>query len=177
VGPIVEGYCLIISKRHILSMAWLNDSELAELENIKKKLNLFLFKTYAKPIYFEHGSGSHIQKAGCCISHAHVHVLPIDINIVDDLNRIYPSRVITSYSEIKKNKGHGYLYFEDVMGQMYISSCDIVPTQYLRQVVAYKAKVKNWDWKEYVSFYENLGTKERLLNLINKYREFSGLSL
>ena len=55
IGPIVEGYCLIVSKRHVPAICRLTDDELIELQVLKIGVRLVLQEVYGESISFEHG--------------------------------------------------------------------------------------------------------------------------
>ena len=78
-GSIVEGYVLLISKRHINSMGELNESEYSDFISIKSKIISDLEKIYSKKcICFEHGSGlKNHENAGSSVQHAHFHIVAI----------------------------------------------------------------------------------------------------
>src|SRR5437870_13220641 len=62
IGQIVEGYLLIMPKRHANSMAVLDKHLLAELEIVYSKVRQMLSRSYSTPIFYEHGVG--ISKFG-----------------------------------------------------------------------------------------------------------------
>ena len=62
-GSLVDGYVLIVTKRHINSMSELNDNELEEYKTIIAKYQKLFNKVYNKtPIVFEHGTPNQNSK-------------------------------------------------------------------------------------------------------------------
>jgi len=61
VGQIIEGYLLIMPKKHYLSVGHLPDSFYPELESLYYETKNILIKYYASPVFFfEHGSVSRL---------------------------------------------------------------------------------------------------------------------
>lgn len=86
-GSIVEGYILLVSKRHINSMGELNKNEYSDFINIKSKIIFDLEKVYDKKcICFEHGSGlKNRENAGSSVKHARFHIVAMGC-LSNDLN-------------------------------------------------------------------------------------------
>ena len=77
VGSLVDGYLLIVSKRHVNSMADLNDVETSEYIGLIDKYRNKFFKIYQKsPIVFEHGTPivASSNKTSS-VYHAHTHIV------------------------------------------------------------------------------------------------------
>lgn len=76
-GSIVEGYILIISKRHLNSMSELNNKEKEEYEILIKKYREIFKIIYNKyPIIFEHGTPNLKENTkASSIIHAHTHIV------------------------------------------------------------------------------------------------------
>jgi diadenosine tetraphosphate (Ap4A) HIT family hydrolase len=149
IAPLVEGHILIISREHHLSMG--SCGLFDELVELKEHVQRMVSACYSQPIFFEHGSMKP-KHCGSSIDHAHLHCLPLPI----DLNKGIHSRLtrntinrlheLDRYSERKQS----YLYFENVAHVQYSYSLDgaesALPSQYLRQVIAVAAGLKNWNW-------------------------------
>ena len=75
-GSLVEGYILIVSKRHIYNMGELTEKEQDEYIYLLNKYKELFNKIYGKyPITFEHGtSRSDIKSAASSVVHA-IHIL------------------------------------------------------------------------------------------------------
>lgn len=58
-GSIIEGYLMLITKKHINSMAELSSEHITDLLNLIDKIKGVLYRTYnVISIVFEHGSGN-----------------------------------------------------------------------------------------------------------------------
>jgi len=112
-----------------------------ELAIVCKKVREILSKYYKNPIIFEHGSISRSKKGGCCLEHAHFHAVPINIDLFGNLSTKFKSKKITNYLELQKEfaNNHPYLYYETNLQEKYLFKLpDIVPSQYIRRLIAYK---------------------------------------
>ncbi len=76
-GAIVEGYLLVISKRHIGSMCYLNENEKTDyiqILNVMREVMKGIYNTY--PIIFEHGTAhNEVHTSASSIDHAHAHIV------------------------------------------------------------------------------------------------------
>ena len=76
-GALVDGYVLVISKRHVNSMSELNTEEMKEYKMlIERYRQIFksIYKNY--PIVFEHGTPKlETQNKASSIVHAHTHIV------------------------------------------------------------------------------------------------------
>lgn len=152
-GQIVEGYLLICTKKHLISMAHLNKEEFKELEEIQEKCKKILCSKYSCPIFFEHGPIESKDKAGSCIDHAHLHVIPLKIDLTEDLKKRFPSKKIISISELnfQKKMKLPYFYFENNKGEKHVFKIpEIVPSQYIRKLISNKLNdFSEWNWREH----------------------------
>ena len=152
IGQIVEGYLLIMPKDHYLSTAHLPDTWYNELEHLCEETRQVLSIAYCPPIFFEHGPMSLQQRGGCCVDHTHIHAVPVSLNLAPELRKHLTERRITDLSELKDQltREVAYLFFEDTKGARYVYDAPLVPSQYLRQLVASKiGSPEHWDWRIY----------------------------
>jgi len=146
-GQIVEGYLLISSKKHYLSIAQIPDKLYPELKQVQKKVKKVLTNNYQKPLFFEHGPLNEQEKGGCCIEHAHLHCVPANADILEEILKNFPSKIIDSFSEIPKNTQ--YLFLEQNNIKYLFILDTIIPAQYIRQILAVKLdKEDKWDWRQ-----------------------------
>src|SRR5262245_54753171 len=83
-GQLVEGYTLIVTKRHFLSMAHLPLYLYEELNYVYNLVKRAIEEKYVPPIVFEHGPMKQQIRGidfsgggGSCLEHAHLHFMPI----------------------------------------------------------------------------------------------------
>jgi ATP adenylyltransferase len=167
IGQLVEGYLLITSKQHHISIGALPAELYEELERVKSKVKEVLRTTYGNPLFFEHGPATRRKKGGCCIDHAHLHAVPVNLKLSDSLSDEFKGRRIRSFEKIKDKhiKGEPYFFVEENDGTMRIFDIPaVVPSQYIRKLIAMKLDEPDiWDWKEHPRM-------ELLSNTINKIK-------
>lgn len=100
IGQIVEGYTLIIPKKHVLCYGLLSANVLEEYIELKDKVEKATTAAYQKPMYFEHGI------VGQTVPHAHMHCVPSNRDLLPLLMirnySIKGKRVIQSEKELKQ---------------------------------------------------------------------------
>lgn len=166
IGQIVEGYLLICSKQHFISVSQFPQKLLPEFEEIKSKVRDILTKYYIAPIFFEHGPTAVNKKGGCCVEHAHLHAVPVNVDILVDLLKNFQAKKIEDFSPLVQQleKNIPYFYYENQAGGKYLFELsDPVSSQYLRQLVAVKINQKDkWDWMQYPGWEEFKRVIEKL---------------
>lgn len=112
VGCIVDGYLLVISKKHIPSTAEASPENLSEVYSIIERLKEVFFDKYQKNVLiYEHGP-SECRVTGSCIDHMHLHFVPMGKNQIHDFFTLAKEKFdftkIDDLSGLEKNKS--YLY-------------------------------------------------------------------
>ncbi len=153
IGAIVEGYSLIVSKHHVPNTGHLNDSAIAELDRFAGEVKRILKEVYSVgTIVFEHGTAGSRRKAGCCIEHQHLHLLPCDLATIPvQLKRILPVPIaIDSFFELKPYQAEGkpFIYYETTEGQGFVFDApNDLPSQFMRQVLSIELGcATQWEW-------------------------------
>jgi len=162
-GSFVEGYSLIVSKNHVLNTGCFDIDIIDELELFIQKIKKVLRKVYQKgSIVFEHGSMGNRNYAGSCIEHHHIHILPTDLlhipKVLSD-NFVNHGPVDSMKCLIEFNRNHRpYIYYASISGEHNVFEVQVLPRQYLRQVIAAECdRPQDWDWRE-KAFIENIKT-------------------
>ena len=164
-GSLVDGYILIISKRHINSMTLLNEEELNEYKYlINKYRNKFknIYKKY--PIIFEHGTTNlNSNFSASSVVHAHTHIINYNFYDEDNLIKNTKFKIINKLEEISKNKN--YILYINQNNKKYISYEFPSISQYMRMCISKELNILNkYDWHD--NYFENN------INLtINKIKE------
>jgi len=169
-GQIVEGYMLVVSRAHFLSFgAVLKDhSREEELIALIQKVQNRLEQVYGhKGIIFEHGPASPTRRAGCCTDHAHLHLVPVGVDLMELLaTDPLPWVTIESLSGLTEcvKRGDAYLFYQNELGIRYLCVANHgVPLQYLRKVLACMVgRPSEWDWRVYPN-------QERLQTALERY--------
>jgi len=170
VGALIEGWTLIISKRHVPAMGALTDEELSELNELVIRVRNQVEQEYGCTTIFEHGPACKGTTFGCGIDHAHFHVVPLSIPIASLAEKELESPFIwenmTDLHDLSKinREGISYIYvMENSTNQGIIARLKDIPSQFMRRVIANFLGIPNlYDYHEY-SFRENaIATVERL---------------
>ena len=154
-GPPVEGYSLVVSKKHVLNTGAHSPDVISELELLIARIRHTLLGIYAtSSLVYEHGA-SHVDKhAGASIVHHHLHVLPVDMTAVPVLlsDRCKLLKNADSMGDLAafNQQGIPYIYYETSLGLRFVYHAEGVPSQFLRRVVASCcAQPDRWDWRQF----------------------------
>lgn len=157
-GSFIPNYFLIVSKQHTDSFGSMlsSDEIIDEFQEMKSKVEKFISEQTGKDcICFEHG-GSSSNTSGCCIGHAHFHILPaISKNLKKTIEEKLGSPEIIKYQDIHKKEDSGYLLFEEKNKTFYWPNPKII-SQFMRRIIAKELGLESkFDWKEF-HFSENM---------------------
>jgi len=165
-GQIVEGYLLIAPKKHYLAIGEIPRANYKELEEVQGKVKTILSETYGSPLFFEHGATSRKKRGGCCIEHAHIHAVPVQVEILGDLSKVFGHKKIRDYNGLKTKfeREEPYFFLEDNFGRKYSFDIpDVVPSQYIRRIISEKiGKQERWDWRSQPGLEELENTLRKL---------------
>lgn len=161
-GSLVDGYVLIVTKRHINSMSEINDDELEEYKTIITKYQNIFNKVYNKtPIVFEHGTpNQNSEMKANSVTHAHTHIVNINFKNEKEILEKYNFKEINDLKEIEINKNYiKYIY----NNKIYITYNFPSVSQLMRILIAEELNYKDkFDWKK-ERFDENIiSTIERI---------------
>ena len=154
IGAFVEGYLLVVTAGHCSSMGELPMPKLAALETLIFNGRKVVERIWGKRcVVFEHGPASAEKRAGCCVDHAHMHIVPCGIDILADLHPALCPEEIDGLGALRDahTAGRGYLYYETPSSKKYIMLADNLPSQYIRQVLAGVLGLPEgeWDWRRH----------------------------
>lgn len=173
-GQIVEGYLLIITKFHILSMGELSPQLHSELNGIiQYSTEIIQFAYNTGCIQFEHGAVTSKNTGGCCIDHAHLHLVPLNLKMSDIYDNFYfrmeryEAQNFPDSTKLLLNQNKPYLYikiFSDFYFNPILLDATDLPSQYMRRIIAkLVGKPDEWDWAI------NIG-KQRLENCLRNLK-------
>lgn len=154
-GGFVEGWLLVVPRRHLLSMAQLTDRERVELRDLVGALSERVGRNHRGQVWrFEHGATSARQSIGCGVDHAHTHVVPLPFDLIPVL-RSYDSSVVfnsiaadadfdglldPSTSYIFASNGYSAVCASHTEGE----------SQFVRRAIAKAASIPTkWDWNSF----------------------------
>ena len=154
-GPIVEGYILIVSKEHFDCCGALPDRMGKEFDMLYQKAKEILKETYGAVLCYEHG------RAGSCLGtgdgskhcfHAHMHLIPTSINLSEIVEKDIISenlQNLVDFRKLYKSAHKPYLYIDDGAKKIFQIEGEI-RRQYLRFKTAEAIKQEHlWDWVTY----------------------------
>lgn len=146
--PLVTGHILIISKEHFDSYA---NASAAVINAVNNFLNYYrTYIGYREFTIFEHGSVIH-NEGGTSVEHAHIHVIPIKLNMQFVLNEVIGDSEKIYLKELHKFSitNSSYLYFQlGTEEKGYAYKVGKIKSQFLREVVNQMLKQDNlYDWK------------------------------
>jgi diadenosine tetraphosphate (Ap4A) HIT family hydrolase len=163
IGPIVEGYCLIVSKRHVPAVCHLTDNELSELRDLRVAVKSSLLEVYGESISFEHGEATFANNAGACIDHAHLHIVPTSVDLIPKLVEFDFHAMEESglWAELRSN--NGYLYYEDQLSNAYFAQVGRCAQQYFRRKLSGSLTPASlWNWRDFIRYADVLNTRDKI---------------
>ena len=170
-GQIVEGYLLVLPRRHYKALGDLERVDFDELSTVSVLVGEVLAKEYGPCVFFEHGTRAE-GVGGCGIYHAHLHAVPVDaaLNPIGILKERYPYEEITDLGEInRRSEGLDcYLFYQDLDAKRYLFNTGPLPSQYLRKLLADMAGEEVWNWRD-------AGREERLLTTMQRLSHYFDL--
>jgi diadenosine tetraphosphate (Ap4A) HIT family hydrolase len=167
-GQIVEGYLLVLPRRHSKALGDLPAKDLNELEMITQRVGDILTREYGPIVLFEHGTRSE-GVGGCGIYHAHLHATPLGTipDPVSMLKERFPYAEMTSLREIRKRTADlsCYLFYQDSEARKYLFNTGPLPSQYVRKLLADAIGEQAWNWRD-------VGREERLFATIQRLSHY-----
>ena len=157
-APVVPGHVLVVTKQHYLAVGSIDRPDVLravihELWHVRAAV-----ARDGRAIMFEHGPRRR-GAAGSCVDHAHVHVLPVPMDVaapqlvaspalrscgVSDWRHLPdPFRLAQLY------QFSSYLWVQDTAGTDYVAAVNDgrLPSQVLRRWAAEIVGAELWDWR------------------------------
>ena len=162
-GQFVEGAVMVLAERHVACVAAMGADEAVSFSRFLDRCIDRVERAYGPCVVFEHGPPAAGTKGTCCVDHAHVHVFPVEMDVVGRLERLRfkPLASILDLRELPIGPG-GYLYVRQG-GRDFGASCETIPSQLVRQDIAVHLGVpERWHWRSYLGLQELRRTWETL---------------
>jgi diadenosine tetraphosphate (Ap4A) HIT family hydrolase len=158
-GSLVPGWVLIIPKVFSLSLSQLSEEKLIELEKIANSFEIKMKSKFnSNTVRFEHGPSSSQSKVGCGVDYAHLHIIPIDFDLIDSLKNLlninYEWREIKSLNSLScVSTKEDYLYYRNGLDKHFVTIQNNIPSQLFRRVIAHQLnQPEKFDWKFFPHF-------------------------
>lgn len=141
-GPLAEGYALILSKSHYACCAELPAAHADEFEELVRLVRAAQINLYGQCTLFEHG------RSGACLPlgsgedlcyHAHLHLLPATVDLAGAISADFPALVFADWTSVRNQyalTGSPYLLAEQEAGIAYAEVPDRIRSRYLRRAAA-----------------------------------------
>jgi ATP adenylyltransferase len=150
-GALVSGHVLILPKQHYYSVGEMASTDLAQFDMLVQRVQSLLLLVYGSCCSFEHGCVEGVGKAGACIDHAHLHMLPLKTDLRAAIeSKFGPGTEIHQLSELGKfvSRQVPYLYYQSPSGWSRAYEARQAPSQFFRQLICATAHITaSWDWK------------------------------
>jgi diadenosine tetraphosphate (Ap4A) HIT family hydrolase len=157
-GPLVIGYCLIITRRHYASYAELPRKYRPEFIEVVKAVQSTQQKVFGDSVLFEHGRNGGCLPRGhddeLCY-HAHMHLLPTAANLAGAVSADYSFEVLPGLKYLSRTaRGSSYLLVQDGNSVNCTVNPEALPPRYLRTKVAEQipVDVALADWQAFPSY-------------------------
>lgn len=157
-GALVEGWLLIVPRRHYLCVGAFPGSLLQELKELLKAQVSTISSLYQNPTIFEHGPAQEGSISGCGVSHAHLHLVPLPFSLKDLIENQHPALAAQS-KPVSGVEGVPSLFFKNKKDYLFLSEPDrqaviyfprTSESQFFRRLIA--TKIGRTEEYDYTSF-------------------------
>ncbi len=152
-GSVVEGYLMVISKRHINSMCYLNNEEKSDYIDLINTFRELMKEKYNRyPILFEHGSADKdIDNSASSIYHAHCHIVAHTFSNEEELKANMGFEKLENIEAFfRTGFDKTYIFYMNNNGDLYVrlNSGEAFQSQSMRIRIAEDVSLNNnWNWK------------------------------
>lgn len=169
IGAFICGWTLLISKEHMYNLNnYYDDTDFYDY--LLKHINMLRQKLHweKRMIVFEHGANSCCSLVACDTSHAHLHIVPWDDSILEEIMVEYTWQCIKWRDVTALVRDQEYwLYCENpeagADADVYIHIIDKPESQYFRRVIAEKiGLVGEYSYKKDLRIEQSMETRSIL---------------
>ena len=171
IGSFVEGYLLVIPKKHFLASLLMPQEYLQELQMISNVLDKYYNNCYRTGfVVYEHGAANEENVGGMSVVHAHVHFVPCNSEVIKFCPEFefikFGSLIDASEYYSKYGNDRPYLLFRDIDTTYYLAFSNNIPSQFFRKRVCdIIGQTGKGDWEVY-PFIDNI---KKTLNTAHKH--------
>jgi len=154
-GSIVEGWMLLVPKKHYLSIGAMPVDLVHEMMDFKAYVAAQLMRKYGTLCAFEHGPSSLERQVGCGVDHAHIHIVPVGFDLILAAQPYLPKDIRWTHGDLYEcrsafARGDDYLYVEQPIGKGHIAVHAKFGSQIFRKAIASQLGVPGrYNWREY----------------------------
>ncbi|NMG31033.1 non-canonical purine NTP pyrophosphatase [Aromatoleum evansii] len=164
-GQFMEGGLLLLTRKHVKSMAHLEAGQVSELEDLMSEVTTKLCGAYgSNPVFFEHGPGRGRGKSTCCVEHAHLNIFPADVDLMPLLGQ-FPGHEIGSLNELAslRDNDDDYIFVQHRDGTRTVHFSEDFPSQFIRREITRQLGYpERWHWRDYPGIAELRATYDGL---------------
>lgn len=149
VGMFLPGYLLLVTRNHLPSLAHLEPTRLAALEQAIAHLTESLAPVFGEYLLFEHGVAAGFDRTkGTCVDHAHLHLIPAGRVAERVASRLGGPAELAVLSELRPYADRGYALLRRPLG-WWVWAEPHLASQWIRRTTASLLGIEHWDWAVY----------------------------
>jgi diadenosine tetraphosphate (Ap4A) HIT family hydrolase len=157
IGALTSEYVLLVPKRHVLSVGWLNDDEILDMFALLETWLDRISRNAGGVLLLEHGSLSFRNKGGSCYDHAHLHLVGTPSapeTILEPLQKHVDMKKTSNWTSAAKDailrEHRSYVVVSDG-SDAWIGDAASAPSQFFRKALvdALNLEDGSWDWLMY----------------------------
>ena len=151
IAPVSPGHMLLVTQGHCSSFGALNRAALQQAEGILPVLSRALYRAYSRSVViFEHGAADAAHRGGGCIDHAHLHIVPSDVQLSSSFQGT-PASALEALEELARFDSQEYLYVKDGDGAKVFAVRELVSQHTRRLMVRAHGQDIPWNWREHLA--------------------------
>lgn len=174
-GQFMSGGLLLITRKHIKSMAYLEAGQIPELEDLMSEVTTILHGAYGlNPVFFEHGPGRGGGKSTCCVDHAHLNIFPADVDLMPLLGQ-FPGHAVGSLGDLAslRDNDDDYIFVQHGDGRRTVHFSERFPSQFIRREITRQLGYpERWHWRDYPGIAELRATYDVLQGAFAEHVSF-----
>ena len=152
-GALAPGHVLLCPRKHVRSLAALPGEFTAELGLAVARSLELVERVWSLPVHqFEHGNAARGVRVNCTVEHAHLHLVPADARIEEQLSSEAAWLTIDDGVGALQaaTGGREYLFYSPPGGTSRVAfRASPFPSQLLRRVFAQRlGQPESWDWRD-----------------------------
>lgn len=170
VGTFIQGWSLIVPKRHIYSMRELyNDSDFLHFAD--KWIDYVRGVFGQKVIVFEHGANRCGSQTSCGTNHGHLHVVPFEKSLTDAMMKDRNWTCVRNDQVADLVGENEYLLYADIADNLkhavfYVHILQHEESQYFRRMLSNEVGIKDYSYKTSPHYDDTIESYHKLTRMI-----------